>query len=59
MVVLLFTFPDSASRDEGNFFAATGRTGHAIRPAQIGEKINAVIQVGEVPDCLSQGLREG
>jgi hypothetical protein len=57
--MLLFAFPDSAGRDERHFFASALGTGHAIRPAEIRQKVNAVIQVGKIADCLSQSLREG
>ena len=59
MVMLLFAFPDSAGRDERHFFTSALGAGHTIRPAEIRQKVDAVIQVGKVADCLSQGLREG
>ena len=44
--------PDSAGSDEMRVFGSAMRAGHAVRPDNRNQKLQADVGIGEVPDCL-------
>jgi hypothetical protein len=50
-------FPDAAGLEKADILALAVRANSAIHPSQRGHKLNAYINIGEVPDNFNEAVR--